>query len=86
MISFFAESGGSSPITTRGDMLRGDASGDEERFAKGSAKQPLAMDSAGDDPEWSDEIKLTRLVLYDRGLSTHRGVYLENGVISNEDE
>jgi len=40
-----------SPITTRGDVIRGDASGLEERLAKGAEGQFLKMNAT--DPVWS---------------------------------
>jgi len=47
-------------ITTRGDMVRGDSSGDRERLGIGAANYVLSSD--GTDPAWSDPENLKHAV------------------------
>lgn len=47
-----AASSSASPVTTRGDIIRGDASGNEERLAVGTSGQYLSSD--GTDPSWAN--------------------------------
>jgi len=47
-------------ITTRGDMVRGDSSGDRERLGIGAANFVLSSD--GTDPAWSDPENLKHAV------------------------
>jgi hypothetical protein len=47
-------------ITTRGDMVRGDSSGDRERLGIGAANYILSSD--GTDPAWSDPENLKHAV------------------------
>src|SRR5262245_25203450 len=58
------------PVTTRGDMIRGNASGAQERFAKGAAGAILAMDA--NDPGWQAAGANGNVVVYDS--SQTRGI------------
>src|SRR5262245_215059 len=58
------------PVTTRGDMIRGNASGDQERFAKGAFGAILAMDA--NYPGWQAAGANGNVVVYDS--SQTRGI------------
>jgi hypothetical protein len=67
-------------VTTRGDIIRGDSSGDAERLAVGTANQVLTSD--GTDAAWSSDATLDDLTINNKLNTQSNAATISSGAIT----